>query len=119
MGFIVKQRNYDTIPDGQYRAMIYDFTRDSEKEPSISIAYEIVGDEYDGSMVAGRYRFELHERAALYKVAQAALKDHPDLYKEALNSDDLIGKEVLIDVITRTRAGDGEKYSTVRRVFPV
>ena len=111
MGYIIKQTRRDTIPAGQYLARIHTAEVNRTKEPRISITYEVVGGEYDGSHVAGRYRTDLYKGSPLYKVAEAVFKDKIGPVGWTFDLDELVGHEVLIDV--SVRPGSDGPYSSV------
>lgn len=111
---IVKQTRRDTIPAGQYLARIHSADLNQLAEPRISITYEVVGGEYDGSHVAGRYRTDLYKGSPLYKVAEAVFKGNVGPVGWTFDLDELAGHEVVIDV--SLRPGTDGPYSTVTGV---
>lgn len=115
MSIIIEQAQYTLVPTGDYKARIAEIVEDEGVYgPQVKFAFLVVGGEFDDQTLLGWCSAKFSSQSKLYQWTRAAFgADIPTEY--AFNSDDLLGRNVILTVIVREK-DDGTEFNKIERV---
>lgn len=116
MGITIKQTVYDPIPTGKYTARISKIEESAgQYGPQLKFVFDLQpGEDGKSRSLTGWASKNFSVRSKLYEWTLAALG--PFDHEYAFNSDDLIGKKVIL-VVTE-KVGDQGVFSVITSVLP-
>lgn len=117
MALQIKQTHYELLPVGEYVAKISAIEADDGKfGPQVKFEFEIQGGNYAGQTLLSWASAKFSPRSKLYGWSRAALGGDilPDY---DFNSDDLLGRPVMVTVVIRPN-DEGAEFNRVENVRP-
>jgi hypothetical protein len=117
MTLTIKQTRFQLLPIGEYTAKITDIDADDGKfGPQVRFEFEIQGGDYSGQTLLAWASATFSPRSKLYAWTRAALGSDilPDY---DFNSDDLLGRMVMVTVVIRPN-DDGAEFNRVENIRP-
>lgn len=112
----IEQKSYELLPVGDYKAVITNVQNDEGMfGPQLRVDFLVEGGDYEGSQLVGWCSATFSPRSKLYSWTKAAFggTEIPPTY--AFNSDDVIGRRVVLTVIIRTK-DDGTEFNRIEAV---
>ena len=117
MALQIKQTTYELLPVGEYTAKISAIEADDGKfGAQVKFEFEIQGGDYAGQTLLAWASAKFSPRSKLFAWTRAALSSDisPDY---DFNSDDLLGRPVMVTVVIRPNE-DGAEFNRVESVRP-
>lgn len=115
MGIKIEQTSYTVLPEGEYRLRIQDVTESEGKfRDQLQFKLQVVEGEYAGMTFPSWMNRVFSPKSKLYQWVEAALAV-PVPADYDLDTDDLVGREVMAYVIVKELVGGGE-VNRVERV---
>jgi hypothetical protein len=116
MTVIVEPAEYESLPMGEYAAEITDIVEieGNYDKPVVQFTYTLLGEEHKDRTIRGWCNKTMNRKSNLYKLTKAIL-NRSSLNGYTFNSDDLIGRRVLLTVLVKPRE-DGTPSNRIESV---
>ena len=111
---IVQYTEQAVIPMGVYNARITEVNEDTEGQfgPQFQYNFEITAGEHEGVNLLGWSSQKFSKKSKMRKWATAALQ-RTFSPGEQIDTDDLVGKPVRIEVLKKTSESDGSEFNKI------
>ena len=118
MSITIEQTHYDPIPTGKYPAKIAEIEEsDGQYGPQLKIRFELPPDEKgETKSLTGWTSRKFNSQSKLYAWTKAAFGGEPIDRSYIFNSDDLLGKKILITVVEKE--GDKGVFNKIDGLSP-
>lgn len=119
MGIQIQQSVFETIPVGEYLASI-EHIEEVEGQFGDQLKFEFVieGGEHDGTSLLGWASKKFSTKSKLYKWTKAAFGGADIPIDYTFDSDDLLGRKVILTVVVNTK-DDGTEFNRVEAIRPI
>jgi hypothetical protein len=118
MGIQVEQTVYEVLPTGEYLASVSEIEQeDGQFGQQLKFVFEVGSGDFEGVTLWGWTSMKFSNKSKLYKWTKAAFggADVPQEY--TFDSDDLLGRKVVLTVVVNTK-DDGSEFNRVDAVKP-
>jgi len=120
MGYKIEQTVYEVLPTGDYPASIGRIElEDGQYGQQLKFSFDLLVEEYADRTLLGWASAKFSTKSKLYGWTRAALGGQPIDPAYVLDTDDLIGKKVLLTVLVKQKDdGSGIEFNKIDSVRP-
>lgn len=119
MGLRIRQTHYETIPTGEYQAVISDIVADEGQfGPQVKFTFDVITPGYENAQLVAWTSQSFSPKSKLFRWTQAAFGGRPIPPTWDFDSDKLIGRQVRLVVVAK-QGQDGTEFNRVNDVLPV